>query len=640
MVESSCSSYMQPSEKKPLGWVRQWIGGCRFSSSPGFSPRSCFSRTRPTPLSLPRASTTKVWVAVVALMSMKSKIRAETGVMGGWDINSVDPCTWTMVGCSPNGFVISLDMANNGLSGMLSTSVGNLSHLQTILLQNNKIVGYLPSEIGKLSQLKTLDLSGNDFVGEIPGSLGFLTQLGYLRLDRNNFSGPIPEAVAKLAGLTFLDLSYNNLSGPIPMIFAKDYSVAGNYFLCNSTTAHGCANGSIVVNEVINSRKNSNRQLAVAVSLSVVCVLMLSLLLLAYWIHRYCCLLPFSSDDQNYEFGMGQLKRFSFRELQIATDNFSSKNILGRGGFGVVYKGHLRNGMIVAVKRLKDPNFTGEVQFQTEVEIIGLALHRNLLCLYGFCMTPNDRMLIYPYMPNGSVSDRLRDHHQGQPSLDWNKRMRIALGAARGLLYLHEQCNPKIIHRDVKAANILLDERFEAVVGDFGLAKLLDRRDSHVTTAVRGTVGHIAPEYLSTGQSSEKTDVFGFGILLLELIIGQKTLCSGNGLCLKGVILEWVKELYAERRLHTMVDRQLNGSFSTNELEKVVEVVLLCTQPNPSLRPKISQVVKALEAARPVEQLESRETAHEISYSFPRLHDDTSEVSSFVIEPIELSGPR
>lgn len=124
--------------------------------------------------------------------------------------------------------------------------------------------------------------------------------------------------------------------------------------------------------------------------------------------------------------------------------------------------------------------------------------------------------------------------------MDWNRRLCIALGAARGLVYLHEQCNPKIIHRDVKAANILLDESFEAVVGDFGLAKLLDQRESHVTTAVRGTVGHIAPEYLSTGQSSEKTDVFGFGILLLELITGQKALDAGNGQVQKGMILDWV----------------------------------------------------------------------------------------------------
>lgn len=135
------------------------------------------------------------------------------------------------------------------------------------------------------------------------------------------------------------------------------------------------------------------------------------------------------------------------------------------------------------------------------------------------------------------------DHINSRPALDWTRRKRIALGTARGLLYLHEQCDPKIIHRDVKAANILLDEDFEAVVGDFGLAKLLDHRDSHVTTAVRGTVGHIAPEYLSTGQSSEKTDVFGFGILLLELITGQRALDFGRAANQKGVMLDWVHSL-------------------------------------------------------------------------------------------------
>ncbi|KAK4393244.1 protein NSP-INTERACTING kinase [Sesamum angolense] len=220
---------------------------------------------------------------------------------------------------------------------------------------------------------------------------------------------------------------------------------------------------------------------------------------------------------------LGNLRRFQLRELQLATNNFSSKNILGKGGFGNVYKGYLPDGTAVAVKRLKDGSTAGgEKQFQTEVEMISLAVHRNLLRLYGFCMTATEKLLVYPYI---------------KTSLDWGTRKRIALGAARGLLYLHEQCDPKIIHRDVKAANILLDDYCEAVVGDFGLAKLLDHQDSHVTTAVRGTVGHIAPEYLSTGQSSEKTDVFGFGILLLELITGNEHYNLASQLIRKGQFL-------------------------------------------------------------------------------------------------------
>lgn len=273
------------------------------------------------------------------------------------------------------------------------------------------------------------------------------------------------------------------------------------------------------------------------------------------------------SDQHSEEVSLGNVKRFQFRELQIATDNFSSKNILGKGGFGYVYRGQLQDGTLVAVKRLKDGSASGgEIQFQTEVEMISLAVHRNLLRLYGFCMTATERLLVYPYMSNGSVASRLKGNwyilslcsnqicicffwviyfiydlfYLGKPPLDWTTRKRIALGAARGLLYLHEQCDPKIIHRDVKAANILLDDYCEAIVGDFGLAKLLDHRESHVTTAVRGTVGHIAPEYLSTGQSSEKTDVFGFGILLLELITGQTALEFGKASNQKGAMLDWV----------------------------------------------------------------------------------------------------
>ncbi|EAZ22359.1 hypothetical protein OsJ_06018 [Oryza sativa Japonica Group] len=466
---------------------------------------------------------------VAALMAVKSRMRDEKGVMGGWDINSVDPCTWSMVACSPDGFVVSLQMANNGLAGTLSPSIGNLSHLQTMLLQNNMISGGIPPEIGKLTNLKALDLSGNRF-------------------------------------------------------------------LCNSSIMHGCKDLTVLTN------------------------------------------------DQDLEIELGHLKHFSFHELQSATDNFNSKNILGQGGFGVVYKGCLRNGALVAVKRLKDPDITGEVQFQTEVELIGLAVHRNLLRLYGFCMTSKERLLVYPYMPNGSVADRLRDYHHGKPSLDWSKRMRIAVGAARGLLYLHEQCNPKIIHRDVKAANILLDESFEAIVGDFGLAKLLDRQESHVTTAVRGTIGHIAPEYLSTGQSSEKTDVYGFGILLLELITGPKTLSNGHAQSQKGMILDWVREVKEENKLDKLVDRDLKYSFDFAELECSVDVILQCTQTNPILRPKMSEVLNALEANVTLPEngidLNREVPPYGGSCSFSVRHEDPHDSSSFIIEPIELSGPR
>ncbi|CAI0475865.1 unnamed protein product [Linum tenue] len=586
---------------------------------------------------------------VAALMAMKKEMRDESGVMAGWDLNSVDPCTWNMVGCSPEGFVISLEMASTGLAGTLSTSIGNLGHLRTMLLQNNLLTGSIPAEIGKLPELQTLDLSGNQFEGNIPSSLGQLTRLSYLRLSRNRLSGQIPGPVANLTELSFLDLSYNNLSGPTPRILAKDYSIAGNSLLCGPSPTKGCSSVSKPINATVGSPKvnNGHHHWVMSVVLGFSCAFVVSLVLLVCLVYWYRTrLLSTSCVQQDYDFEIGHLKRFSFRELQVATGNFSRRNVLGQGGFGVVYRGCLPNKTLVAVKRLKDPNFTGEMQFQTEVEMIGLALHRNLLRLYGFCMTPEERMLVYPYMPNGSVADRLRGGEI--PCLNWNRRLRIALGAARGLLYLHEQCNPRIIHRDVKAANILLDESFEAVVGDFGLAKLLDRRDSHVTTAVRGTIGHIAPEYLSTGQSSEKTDVFGFGILLLELITGQKALDAGNDSNdqLHDCYIMQVKTLHEEKKLEMLIDKDLKGCFDPSELEQAIELALQCTQSHPTLRPKMSEVLKVLEGLVGHSGVEEAQAGGSNMYearpfSFSRQqHSGIHEASSFIIEAMELSGPR
>ncbi|KAJ0800765.1 putative transferase, protein kinase RLK-Pelle-LRR-II family [Helianthus annuus] len=296
-------------------------------------------------------------------------------------------------------------------------------------------------------------------------------------------------------------------------------------------------------------------------------------------------------------FHLGQLKRYSLHELQLATGNFSNKNILGQGGSGKVYKGQLADGSLVAVKRLReDRTQASELQFQTEVEVIRMAVHRNLLRLKGFCMTPTARLLVYPYMLNGSVASCLRDRHGTQAVLDWLTRERIALGSARGLAYLHEQKDQKIIHRNVKAANILLDDEFEAVVGDFGLAKLMGYKDTHVSTAVCGTIGHIAPEYLSTGRSSEKTDVFGYGVMLLELVTGQRAydlarLEKDNEV----LLLDWVKGLLEDKKLETLVDADLEGNYVNDGVEKLIQIALLCTQAAPLDRPAMSEVVRMVE---------------------------------------------
>ncbi|KAL4289641.1 hypothetical protein GQ457_14G009130 [Hibiscus cannabinus] len=499
---------------------------------------------------------------VAALMSVKREMIDGRHVMEGWDINSVDPCTWNMVACSAEGFVISLEMASTGLSGMLSPSIGNLTHLRTMLLQNNQLSGPIPDEIGKLSELQTLDLSGNQFVGAIPSSLGSLTHLSYLRLCNNNFSGLIPRDVANLTGLLFLDLSFNNLSGPTPKILANDYSITGNNFLFTSSSDHICggvSNPLNVAGSVSSSRVRVNHHWLLSVVIGIISSFVVSVMLLVCWVHWYRSRISLLSYvQQDYDFEIGHLKRFSYRELQIATGNFNPQNILGQGGYGVVYKGRLPNSLVVAVKRLKDPNFTGEVQFQTEVEMIGLALHRNLLRLYGFCMTPDERLLVYPYMPNRSVADCLRDSCHGKPTLNWNRRMHIALGAARGLLYLHEQYD-------------------------------------------------------------------------------------GNGHIQKGMILNWVKTLHEEKRLEALVDRDLKGCFKAIELETITDLALKCTRSQPHLRPKMSEVSKVLEGLvqfgtdEPQGRTNHCETR---AYSFARNHSNVREESSFIIEAVELSGPR
>ncbi|KAJ7533801.1 hypothetical protein O6H91_13G065700 [Diphasiastrum complanatum] len=352
---------------------------------------------------------------------------------------------------------------------------------------------------------------------------------------------------------------------------------------------------------------------------------------------------PAAEDSEVY---LGQLKRFCLWELQVATDGFSKRNIVGRGGFGKVYRGRLMDGSLVAIKRLNEERSArGELQFQTEVEIISMAVHRNLLRLRGFCTTTTERLLVYPYMENGSLASRLRGRASGEPPLEWATRKQIALGAARGLAYLHDNCDPKIIHRDVKAANILLDAEFEAVVGDFGLAKFMDYKDTHVTTAIRGTIGHIAPEYLSTGKSSEKTDVFGYGIMLLELVTGQRAfdlarLANDENI----MLLQWVKSLLKARKVELLVDPDLKTDFEFVELDQLIQLALLCTQGSPIHRPKMAEVVCMLEGdglAERWEEWQKVEVAHNrevqvvTNRNYPWTNDSTNNLYA-----VELSGPR
>ncbi|KAL0343558.1 UNVERIFIED_CONTAM: Proline-rich receptor-like protein kinase PERK8 [Sesamum angustifolium] len=295
-----------------------------------------------------------------------------------------------------------------------------------------------------------------------------------------------------------------------------------------------------------------------------------------------------SASANNYispDGGIGTSRHwFTYPELSAATNGFSANYLLGEGGFGCVYKGVLVDGREVAVKQLKDGGGQGEREFRAEVEIISRIHHRHLVSLVGYCISEKQRLLVYDYVPNNTciIIFMVRpDLSEAKTVMDWASRVKVAAGAARGLAYLHEDCQPRIIHRDIKSTNILLDNNFEARVADFGLAKLALELDlhTHVSTRVMGTFGYLAPEYASTGKLTEKSDVFSFGVVLLELITGRKPVDSSQPLGDESLV-EWARPLLTQalekEDFGDLVDPKLGDNFIPNEMFRMIEAAAAC----------------------------------------------------------------
>ncbi|GLT80003.1 hypothetical protein SLA2020_514660 [Shorea laevis] len=286
---------------------------------------------------------------------------------------------------------------------------------------------------------------------------------------------------------------------------------------------------------------------------------------------------------------------FACEELAAATNGFSDAYLLGQGGFGYVHKGVLANGKEVAVKSLKFGSGQGEREFQAEVEIISRIHHRHLVSLVGYCIAGGQRMLVYDFVPNRTLEYHL--HRKGLPVMDFSTRLRIALGAAKGLAYLHEDCHPRIIHRDIKSANILLDNKFEAMVADFGLAKLSSDNYTHVSTRVMGTFGYLAPEYASSGKLTEKSDVFSFGVMLLEIITGKPPVDRTNAM--EDSLVDWARPLMAQAQVDgnydQLADPRLERRYNPNEMACMVTCAAASIRHSAKKRPKMSQIVRALE---------------------------------------------
>ncbi|KAL8551479.1 hypothetical protein ACS0TY_000541 [Phlomoides rotata] len=287
---------------------------------------------------------------------------------------------------------------------------------------------------------------------------------------------------------------------------------------------------------------------------------------------------------------------FTFLELATATKNFRADCLLGEGGFGRVYKGRLEStNQIVAIKQLDRNGLQGNREFLVEVLMLSLLHHPNLVNLIGYCADGDQRCLVYEFMPLGSLEDHLHDLPPDKKRLDWNTRMKIAAGAAKGLEYLHDKANPPVIYRDLKCSNILLDENYHPKLSDFGLAKLGPVGDkTHVSTRVMGTYGYCAPEYAMTGQLTLKSDVYSFGVVLLEIITGRKAIDNSRAAGEHNLVA-WARPLFKDRRKFSqMADPVLQGQYPARGLYQALAVAAMCVQEQPTMRPLMADVVTAL----------------------------------------------
>ncbi|KMZ72588.1 Receptor-like protein kinase [Zostera marina] len=512
---------------------------------------------------------------------------------------------------NPNGWSSELEQLNlsdNLFTGAIPVSFSKFSSLQTLLLRSNRFEGPIPAEISELRRAIKLDLSRNTLSEVIPPVIGNCSQLAYLDLSKNNLSGPIPEAITRLGILNYLNVSWNHLNGTVPKLFAgmKSLTVVdfafndlsgilpdtGQFTYFNVTSFDG--NPKLCRPSLPCNPSSSSISFAKKIPGEYKLVFALSLLIcsLAFTI---AVILKARSKKLTTP---PEWKLTAFRKVHFDMDDvlecMNDSNIIGRGGAGVVYIGRLPSGDEIAVKRLLGfgNSELHDNGFKAEIRTLGNIRHRNIVRLLAFCSDSQTNLLVYEYMSNGSLGQVL--HGKGGAFLGWDMRYRIALQSARGLCYLHHDCTPIIIHRDVKSNNILLDSGFEAHVADFGLAKFLQTTgaNSECMSAIAGSYGYIAPEYAYTLKVDEKSDVYSYGVVLLELLAGRRPVGEfGDGID----IVQWARTTVGSRmeRVSQILDGRL-GSFPMKEAVHVFFIATLCTKENSVERPTMREVVQML----------------------------------------------
>ncbi|KAL8201263.1 hypothetical protein R6Q57_012602 [Mikania cordata] len=538
-----------------------------------------------------------------ALVNFWTNIINSDDVLGQWRPEDPDPCGWKGVTCDSKTMrVISLNVSHRKLKGPLSPYIGRLDQLKFLDLHHNNFYGPVPPELGNCTELQGLFLQNNYLSGFIPTGLGNLSKLQTLDISSNSLDGSIPTSIGNLRNLINLNVSSNFLAGSIPTVgvlgqFGSD-SFVGNSDLCGKQINKLCKNdvGDQQPAGSQNVKKNSGR-LFVSASATVGALLLVALM--CFW----GCFL-YKKLGKNDVKGLakdvcggasivmfhGDLP-YSSKDIIKKLESLNEEHVIGVGGFGTVYKLAMEDGNIFALKRIMKLNEGFDRFFEGELAILGSIKHKYLVNLRGYCNSPTSKLLLYDYLPGGNLDEALHEKHN---QLDWDARLKIIMGAAKGLAYLHHDCSPRIIHRDIKASNILLDGNTDARVSDFGLAKLLEDEESHITTIVAGTFGYLAPEYMQSGRATEKTDVYSFGVLMLEVVSRKRP--TDASFIEKGLnIVGWLNYLVTEDRQHEIVDCNCEG-VRPETLDPLLSVAIQCVSSCPEDRPTMHKVVKTLES--------------------------------------------